>query len=63
MCEFSNTQRKRPSLCRDRDAVELMSEAFGHNVNWIAIPVARFDDAFFKLKTRIAGEIIQKFVP
>ncbi len=30
--------------------------------DWVLIPVECFDDDFFRLKTRIAGEIIQKFV-
>lgn len=51
-----------PPLRCDRDAIELMSEALGHSANWIAIPVSRFGDGFFDLKTQIAGEIIQKFV-
>ncbi len=28
---------------------------------WIVIPTERFEDAFFQLRTRIAGEIIGKF--
>jgi hypothetical protein len=49
-------------LRTDRDAVELIGEAYEHAARWIVIPVERFEDAFFQLHTRIAGEIIQKFV-
>ncbi|MFF8373151.1 DUF4180 domain-containing protein [Streptomyces lydicus] len=29
---------------------------------WVVIPAGRFDEAFFRQRTHIAGEIIQKFV-
>jgi hypothetical protein len=43
-----------------RDAVELIAES--HGADLILIPVERFEEDFFRLKTRVAGEIIQKFV-
>ena len=46
----------------DRDAVELVSEAWGHRAQLVVIPAGRLGDDFFDLKTRIAGEILQKFV-
>lgn len=46
----------------DRDAVELIGEAASHRADLVAIPAERLDDGFFALETRIAGEIIQKFV-
>lgn len=46
----------------DRDAVDLIGEAYPHEVRWIILPVERLEDAFFQLRTRIAGEIISKFV-
>jgi hypothetical protein len=45
----------------DRDAVELIGEAYEHAASWMVIPTERFEDAFFQLHTRIAGEIIGKF--
>lgn len=45
----------------DRDAVELIGEAYEQEARWIVIPTERFEDAFFQLHTRIAGEIIGKF--
>jgi hypothetical protein len=39
-----------------------MSAAREHVVCLIVPPVDRLGDDFFRLKTRIAGEIIQKFV-
>ena len=44
------------------DAVDLISAAAERRATFIAIPVERLGDDFFELRTRIAGEIIQKFV-
>jgi hypothetical protein len=49
-------------LRSDRDAIELIGEALQSGADLILIPVERFEDDFFRLKTRVAGEIIQKFV-
>lgn len=49
-------------LRNDRDAGDLIAEALGKGVLWIVIPAECLDDDFFRLKTRIAGEIVQKFV-
>ena len=49
-----------PQLRSDRDAVDLMSEAGGPGA-FIAIPIERLGDDFFRLETRIAGEVIQRF--
>ena len=50
-----------PELRTAGDAVDLMGAAAEHRAAWIAIPVERLGDDFFELRTRIAGEIIQKF--
>jgi Domain of unknown function (DUF4180) len=47
-------------LRTDRDAVDLISEASGAEM--IVIPMERLDEDFFRLRTRVAGEFIQKFV-
>ncbi len=49
-------------LRSDRDAVDLIGAAFEHRATLIVLPVECLDDDFFKLRTRIAGEIIQRFV-
>jgi hypothetical protein len=49
-------------LRSDRDAADLIGSAFQHRAALIVLPVKRLDDDFFRLRTRIAGEIIQKFV-
>jgi hypothetical protein len=46
----------------DRDAVDLIGDAIGEDVIWVAVPVERLGEDFFRLSTRIAGEVIQKFV-
>jgi hypothetical protein len=51
-----------PAIANDRDAVGLIADAIGHHASTIVIPVARLSPAFFELRTRIAGDIIQKFV-
>jgi hypothetical protein len=50
-----------PELRSGADAVDLMSAAAEHRAVWIAIPVSRFGDDFFELRTRLAGEIAQRF--
>lgn len=49
-------------LRTDRDVVDIIGAAHENRADWIVIPVERFDDDFFRLKTRIAGEIVGKFV-
>lgn len=51
-----------PQPRNDRDAVDLMSEAGANGAKFVAIPVARLGADFFRLRTRIAGEVLQKFV-
>jgi len=47
-------------LRTERDAVDLISEA--HSADVIVIPVERLDPDFFKLRTGVAGQMLQKFV-
>lgn len=49
-------------LRRERDALDAMGEAYGAETEWLAIPVARFAPECFELKTRVLGEMLQKFV-
>ena len=46
----------------ERDAVDVIGEAFTARPDWIVIPVAQLGDGFLDLKTRIAGNVLQKFV-
>ncbi len=49
-------------LRSDRDAVDAIALASPHRPAIIVIPTEHLDDGFFQLKTRIAGEVIQKFL-
>jgi hypothetical protein len=51
-----------PPLSCERDAVDIIGEAFSARADWIVLPVARLGDGFLDLRTRIAGEVLQKFV-
>lgn len=48
------------TLGADRDAVDLIAAAQGADL--ILIPMERLDEDFFRLRTRMAGGFIQKFV-
>jgi len=47
---------------RYAEAVDLIGEALGAGADWVAIPAARLGDDFFRLRTGVAGEVVQKFV-
>ena len=50
-----------PPVATVQDALDLIGAAFS-GAEVVAVPAARFDDAFFNLRTGLAGEIMQKFV-
>jgi hypothetical protein len=45
-----------------RDATDLIGDAGGAGADMIVIPVERLDEDFFRLRTGVAGEMVQKFV-
>ncbi|MET8310897.1 MULTISPECIES: DUF4180 domain-containing protein [unclassified Micromonospora] len=50
-----------PPIATEQDALDLIGAAFlGAQV--VAMPASRFDERFFSLGTRFAGEVMQKFV-
>jgi hypothetical protein len=49
-------------LRTDRDAVDLIGDAFNTGTRVVVIPVERFDEDFFRLRTGVAGAFISKFV-
>lgn len=51
-----------PLLRSERDIVDLIGEVFSESPDWVAIPIERLPEDFFRLRTRLAGELIQKFV-
>ncbi|MEW1722295.1 DUF4180 domain-containing protein [Streptomyces sp. NPDC093109] len=42
-------------------ATDLIGEGYGLGAAWVAIPESRLADDFFRLRTRVAGDIVQKF--
>jgi hypothetical protein len=51
-----------PLIMSDRDAVDLMASVLPDRADLILIPVSRLPAEFFTLSTRLAGDIVQKFV-
>ncbi len=46
----------------ERDATDLIGEGYGLGAAWVVLPATRLTDDFFRLRTGIAGGIVQKFV-
>lgn len=46
----------------ESDVIDVIGEGLYHGATWVAIPVDRLTDDFFRLRTRVAGGIVQKFV-
>jgi hypothetical protein len=42
--------------------LDILSETFSARVGLVIVPVSRLSPAFLDLKTRLAGEVLQKFV-
>ena len=51
-----------PGLRTSRDATDVMSEASAQSASWIADPVSRLDNDFFRLRTGVAGEVVSTLV-
>ena len=51
-----------PTLLRAGDVSDYISAAWEHQAALVAIPFERLAEDFFRLRTRLAGEAIQKFV-
>ena len=51
-----------PRLASERDADDLIGEAYGVEAEWIAVPVAQLVPKFYRLRSGLAGAIIQKLV-
>lgn len=49
-----------PLVRGEVDAVELIAAGYGTGAEWVVLPVSRLDEAFFRLRTRVAGEIVGK---
>jgi hypothetical protein len=46
-----------------RDAVlDVIADAWHHEARWVVLPARRLDAGFFRLRTGVAGEFLQKLV-
>ena len=51
-----------PLLDSERMATDIIGDAYVSGAGLVVIPVARLGSGFLTLSTRVAGEVIQKFV-
>lgn len=51
-----------PLVSKPEDSSDLIGNAWADNASLIVIPVSRLDPEFFRLSSRLAGEILQKVV-
>lgn len=51
-----------PQIDREADAVDLIGGLWGKEADWLVLPKARLGPDFLRLRTGLAGAVIQKFV-
>ncbi|MFC0430416.1 DUF4180 domain-containing protein [Kutzneria buriramensis] len=51
-----------PKVASEQDAVDIIGQLWGQPVALVAIPVERFADGVFDLKTTLLGHFTQKFI-
>jgi hypothetical protein len=51
-----------PVVSGESDALDLIGDAWGHEATVVAVPVARLAPEFFRLRSGVAGSVVQKFV-
>jgi hypothetical protein len=49
-------------IAAERDVLDLIGDAMYQGAQWVVIPADRFGEGFFQLRTRLAGDIVQKFL-
>lgn len=47
-------------MATEQDALDLLDEAYGEEIDMIVVPVQRFPSLFFHLSTRQAGHFLKK---
>src|SRR5690242_6489271 len=50
-----------PVIASERDATDLIGDAFGQGADLVVIPVERLSPEFFRLASGLAGNVLQKF--
>ena len=51
-----------PLVTTEADAVELLGGLWGQEIDWLVLPTGRLSPDFLRLRTGLAGAVIQKFV-
>ncbi len=51
-----------PILSNDRAIMDLIADARSNSADMVVVPATRFAPEFFQLRTRLAGDLLQKFV-
>ncbi|MFF7445361.1 MULTISPECIES: DUF4180 domain-containing protein [unclassified Streptomyces] len=51
-----------PPLDGERAALDLIGDAMGLGAELVAVPAERVDEEFFRLRSGVAGAVMQKFV-
>ncbi|MGW1777714.1 DUF4180 domain-containing protein [Streptomyces sp. NPDC002143] len=50
-----------PALDGERAALDLIGDAMGHDAEFVVIPAERCGEEFFRLRSGVAGAVVQKF--
>lgn len=50
-----------PLLATERDANDIIGDAFGQDADLVVIPAGRLSPEFFRLSSGLAGAVLQKF--
>jgi uncharacterized protein DUF4180 len=51
-----------PFLSNDRAIMDLIADGRSSSADMVVVPTSRFAPEFFQLRTRLAGDLLQKFV-
>ncbi|MBB5897539.1 DUF4180 domain-containing protein [Kutzneria kofuensis] len=51
-----------PKVSTEQDAVDIIGQLWGQSVTLVSIPVERFADGVFDLRTTLLGHFTQKFI-
>lgn len=63
MTELDGVFVSTDSISDDRDAVDLIAKAhYDHHAQWVLLRVDQLPAEFFRLRSGVAGAIVQKFV-
>ncbi|WP_340374201.1 DUF4180 domain-containing protein [Streptomyces sp. SS7] len=50
-----------PALDGERAALDLIGDAMGHDAELVVVPAERCGEEFFRLRSGVAGAVVQKF--